>query len=84
MQLPADVAAAFDVAFDNIHKFHAAQKQALPVEVETMPVRAKGGKQRPKTVSSVERLGMGCLGSLVSRNFLPLGTLGLDFLLTSS
>lgn len=34
--LPADVTAAFDVAYANIHRFHSAQASA-PLEVETMP-----------------------------------------------
>ncbi|GLC33527.1 hypothetical protein PLESTM_000081000 [Pleodorina starrii] len=34
--LPADVTAAFDVAYNNIRAFHLAQ-QTAPLEVETMP-----------------------------------------------
>lgn len=34
--LPAEVTAAFDVAYGNIHRFHSAQ-QSAPLEVETMP-----------------------------------------------
>ncbi|KAG2435058.1 hypothetical protein HYH02_012055 [Chlamydomonas schloesseri] len=34
--LPAEVTAAFDVAYNNIRAFHMAQKSA-PMEVETMP-----------------------------------------------
>ncbi|GBG71511.1 hypothetical protein CBR_g8928 [Chara braunii] len=36
-ELDADVAAAFDVAFENIKRFHTAQKKTQPLEVETMP-----------------------------------------------
>ncbi|KAH7292322.1 hypothetical protein KP509_29G061700 [Ceratopteris richardii] len=36
-QLDADVKAAFDVAYDNIHAFHAAQKKTNELEVENMP-----------------------------------------------
>lgn len=35
--LEDDVRAAFDVAYENIHKFHAAQKELADVDVETMP-----------------------------------------------
>jgi len=35
--LDPEVQAAFDVAYDNIHKFHMAQKQQAPLVVETMP-----------------------------------------------
>lgn len=35
--LPAETVAAFETAFNNIHKFHTAQKQAIPLQVETMP-----------------------------------------------
>uniref|UniRef100_A0A7S0RS36 histidinol dehydrogenase n=1 Tax=Pyramimonas obovata TaxID=1411642 RepID=A0A7S0RS36_9CHLO len=35
--LDPEVQAAFDVAYDNIHTFHMAQKEAKPLEVETMP-----------------------------------------------
>ena len=36
-KLDDDVKAAFDMAYDNIHKFHAAQKELADVDVETMP-----------------------------------------------
>ena len=36
-KLDDDVKAAFDMAYDNIHKFHAAQKELSDVDVETMP-----------------------------------------------
>ncbi|KAK3362663.1 histidinol dehydrogenase-domain-containing protein [Lasiosphaeria hispida] len=37
MQLPAETIKAIDVSFENIRKFHAAQKEDKPLEVETMP-----------------------------------------------
>ncbi|KAK4152232.1 hypothetical protein C8A00DRAFT_16442 [Chaetomidium leptoderma] len=37
MQLPAETVKAIDVSFENIRKFHAAQKEEKPLEVETMP-----------------------------------------------
>jgi phosphoribosyl-ATP pyrophosphohydrolase/phosphoribosyl-AMP cyclohydrolase/histidinol dehydrogenase len=37
MQLPAETIKAIDVSFENIRKFHAAQKEEKPLEVETMP-----------------------------------------------
>ena len=37
MQLPAETIAAIDTSFENIRKFHAAQKEDKPLEVETMP-----------------------------------------------
>lgn len=37
MQLPAETIEAMDVSFDNIRKFHAAQKEEKPLTVETMP-----------------------------------------------
>jgi phosphoribosyl-ATP pyrophosphohydrolase/phosphoribosyl-AMP cyclohydrolase/histidinol dehydrogenase len=37
MQLPAETIKAIDVSFENICKFHAAQKEEKPLQVETMP-----------------------------------------------
>ena len=37
MQLSAETIKAIDVSFENIRKFHAAQKEEKPLEVETMP-----------------------------------------------
>jgi hypothetical protein len=37
-QLDSDVKAAFDVAYDNIYVFHAAQRKTQQLQVETMPV----------------------------------------------
>jgi len=37
MQLPAETIKAIDISFENIRKFHAAQKEEKPLKVETMP-----------------------------------------------
>ncbi|KAK5663731.1 hypothetical protein OQA88_4162 [Cercophora sp. LCS_1] len=37
MQLPAETIKAIDISFENIRKFHAAQKEEKPLQVETMP-----------------------------------------------
>ncbi|KAK0665641.1 histidinol dehydrogenase-domain-containing protein [Cercophora samala] len=37
MQLPEETIKAIDVSFENIRKFHAAQKDEKPLQVETMP-----------------------------------------------
>ncbi|KAK3301042.1 histidinol dehydrogenase-domain-containing protein [Chaetomium fimeti] len=37
MQLPAETIKAIDVSYENIRKFHAAQKEEKPLQVETMP-----------------------------------------------
>ncbi|EME46686.1 hypothetical protein DOTSEDRAFT_87182 [Dothistroma septosporum NZE10] len=37
MQLSPEVVEAIDVSYENIRKFHAAQKEEKPLEVETMP-----------------------------------------------
>ncbi len=37
MQLPEETIKAIDVSFENIRKFHAAQKEEKPLQVETMP-----------------------------------------------
>ena len=37
MQLPPETIQAIDVSYDNIRRFHAAQKEDKPLEVETMP-----------------------------------------------
>ncbi|KAK3310474.1 histidinol dehydrogenase-domain-containing protein [Chaetomium strumarium] len=37
MQLPAETVKAIDVSFENIRKFHAAQREEKPLKVETMP-----------------------------------------------
>ncbi|KAK0633022.1 histidinol dehydrogenase-domain-containing protein [Immersiella caudata] len=37
MQLPTETIKAIDISFENIRKFHAAQKEDKPLQVETMP-----------------------------------------------
>lgn len=37
MQLPQETIDAIDISFENIRKFHAAQKEEKPLQVETMP-----------------------------------------------
>ncbi|KAK4229112.1 putative histidine biosynthesis trifunctional protein [Podospora fimiseda] len=37
MQLPEETIKAIDISFENIKKFHAAQKDEKPLQVETMP-----------------------------------------------
>jgi len=37
MQLPQETIKAIDISFDNIRRFHAAQKEDKPLKVETMP-----------------------------------------------
>ena len=37
MQLPPQTIEAIDTSFDNIRRFHAAQKEEKPLKVETMP-----------------------------------------------
>ncbi|CAI7862765.1 unnamed protein product, partial [Closterium sp. NIES-53] len=52
-ELPADVAAAFDVAFSNIHKFHLAQMPSSSFQVETMPGVVCG-----RVARAIERVGL--------------------------
>ncbi|KAK4128914.1 histidine biosynthesis trifunctional-protein [Parathielavia appendiculata] len=47
MQLPAETIKAIDVSFENIRKFHAAQKEEKPLQVETMPGVVCGRFSRP-------------------------------------
>lgn len=47
MQLPAETIRAIDVSFENIRKFHAAQKEEKPLQVETMPGVVCGRFTRP-------------------------------------
>jgi histidinol dehydrogenase len=42
VQLDPEVKAAFDVAYENIKCFHAAQQKNQHLQVETMPVSAFG------------------------------------------
>ena len=37
LQLPSETITAIDISFDNIKRFHAAQKEDKPLKVETMP-----------------------------------------------
>lgn len=37
MQLPPETIEAIDISFENILRFHAAQKETKPLQVETMP-----------------------------------------------
>ena len=37
MQLPPETTEAIDISFENIRRFHAAQAETKPLEVETMP-----------------------------------------------
>ena len=37
MELPPETIEAIDVSFENIRRFHAAQKEQKPLQVETMP-----------------------------------------------
>ena len=37
MQLPSETIEAINISFENIRRFHAAQKEDKPLEVETMP-----------------------------------------------
>lgn len=53
MQLPAETIAAIDVSFENIRKFHAAQKDDKTLQVETMPGVVCSRFSRP-----IERVGL--------------------------
>ena len=53
MQLPPETIQAIDISFDNIRKFHAAQKEDKPLEVETMPGVVCSRFARP-----IERVGL--------------------------
>lgn len=53
MQLPAETIEAIDISFENIRKFHAAQKEHKPLEVETMP-----GVVCSRFVRPIERVGL--------------------------
>ncbi|RAR01069.1 histidine biosynthesis trifunctional protein [Stemphylium lycopersici] len=53
MQLAPETAKAIDVSFDNIRKFHAAQKEDKPLRVETMPGIVCSRFARP-----IERVGL--------------------------
>ncbi|KAK4541883.1 imidazoleglycerol-phosphate dehydratase [Oleoguttula mirabilis] len=53
MQLPQETIEAIDISFENIRKFHAAQKEDKPLEVETMP-----GVVCSRFVRPIERVGL--------------------------
>ncbi|KAK6338865.1 trifunctional histidinol dehydrogenase [Orbilia brochopaga] len=53
MTLTPEVKAAIDLSYDNILKFHAAQKESKPLVVETMP-----GVQCSRFARPVERVGL--------------------------
>lgn len=53
MQLPPETIKAIDVSFENIRKFHSAQKEEKPLRVETMPGVICSRFSRP-----IERVGL--------------------------
>jgi phosphoribosyl-ATP pyrophosphohydrolase/phosphoribosyl-AMP cyclohydrolase/histidinol dehydrogenase len=53
MNLPPETIEAIDVSFENIRKFHAAQKEVKPLQVETMPGIICSRFARP-----IERVGL--------------------------
>ncbi|KAG8629820.1 hypothetical protein KVT40_001439 [Elsinoe batatas] len=53
MQLPPETIEAIDISFENIRKFHAAQKEDKPLIVETMPGVVCSRFARP-----IERVGL--------------------------
>ena len=53
MQLPPETIEAIDVSFENIRRFHAAQKDEKPLQVETMP-----GVVCSRFSRSIERVGL--------------------------
>ncbi len=53
MNLPPETIAAIDTSFENIRKFHAAQKEDRPLQVETMPGIVCSRFARP-----IERVGL--------------------------
>lgn len=53
MQLPPETIQAIDISFDNIYKFHHAQKETKPLQVETMPGVVCSRFMRP-----IERVGL--------------------------
>lgn len=53
MQLPQETIDAIDISYENIRKFHAAQKEEKPLEVETMPGVVCSRFSRP-----IERVGL--------------------------
>ena len=53
MQLPRETIEAIDVSFENIRRFHDAQKDSKPLQVETMPGVVCSRFSRP-----IERVGL--------------------------
>lgn len=53
MQLPLETIEAIDISYENIRKFHAAQKEVKPLLVETMPGVVCSRFMRP-----IERVGL--------------------------
>ena len=53
MQLPPETIEAIDISYNNIRRFHAAQKEEKPLEVETMPGVTCSRFSRP-----IERVGL--------------------------
>ncbi|PSR82054.1 histidinol dehydrogenase [Coniella lustricola] len=53
MQLPEETIKAIDLSFENIRRFHAAQKEEKPLRVETMPGVVCSRFSRP-----IERVGL--------------------------
>ncbi|KAK5992799.1 Histidine biosynthesis trifunctional protein [Cladobotryum mycophilum] len=53
MQLPQETIDAIDTSYENIRKFHAAQKEEKPLQVETMPGVICSRFSRP-----IERVGL--------------------------
>lgn len=53
MQLPPETIQAIDISYENIRKFHAAQKEDKPLEVETMP-----GVVCTRFARPIERVGL--------------------------
>ena len=53
MQLPPETIQAIDISFENIRRFHAAQKEEKPLIVETMPGVVCSRFSRP-----IERVGL--------------------------
>lgn len=53
MQLPPETIQAIDISFENIRRFHAAQKEEKPLTVETMPGVVCSRFSRP-----IERVGL--------------------------
>lgn len=52
-RLPQETIEAIDISFDNIYRFHAAQKEQRPLQVETMP-----GIVCSRFCRSIERVGL--------------------------